>query len=422
MRTLRKAGFFVAGVCATLVILALVQQAAAVPRRYSPYRKLNIFARVLTYVENSYVRDVDDKKLIYGAIKGMMRSLDPHSVFMPPDQYKQLKADTQGAFGGVGIEVEIRNGWITVVSPIEGTPAFQAGLKPNDRIISIDGESTEDMRMDQAVRKMRGPRGTRVKVEVRRPGQEKSFFLEIVRDVIKIVSVTSKTLAEGVGYIRVKSFQERTGRNLRAALEQMTAKKKLRGLVLDLRNNPGGLLDQAVLVADLFVAKGLIVRTIGKGGREMEREQAHSRGTFSGFPMVCLVNGGSASASEIVAGALQDHRRAVVLGTRTFGKGSVQTIIELADGSGLKLTVARYYTPAGRSIQERGITPDIVAQELAPPTRKEKITKRERDLRGHLHNKGPKEKHVQTKRLADFQLQSALDYLRAAKIFRAYRG
>lgn len=418
MNKTRSAVAFAAGVVVTLVIVTAFHAANALPKGYSPYRKLNIFARVLTYVENNYVEYVDDSKLIYGAIKGMMDTLDPHSTFMPPEQYKQMKVDTQGEFGGVGIEVEVRKKWITVVSPLEGTPAQRAGLRAGDQIRSIDGKTTQGMRLFEAVRAMRGPRGTRVHIIVKRPGKEGTLKFAIVRDIIKIVSVSSKMLGPRLGYVRLKKFQERTDRQLREVLTRMTKDKKLRGLILDLRNNPGGLLDQAVRVADLFIAKGLIVRTRGKRGRMMDNEKAHSKGTFDGFPMICLVNEGSASAAEIVAGALQDHKRAVVLGTHTFGKGSVQTIIDLDDGSGLKLTIARYYTPNGRSIQERGIEPDILVQETPPPRNKRKL-KREKDLKRHLTNKKASKKPKPRKRLKDFQLQTALDYLHAAEIFRA---
>ncbi|MCK5798564.1 MAG: S41 family peptidase [Deltaproteobacteria bacterium] len=428
IRSFRAWLLFVAGLACGAGALIVIDgvgplglgRAEAVPRRYSPYRKLNVFARVLTYIENNYVEHVDDAELIYGAIKGMMGRLDPHSVFMPPKQYQQLKADTRVEFGGVGIEVEIREGWITVVAPLDGTPAKKAGIRSVDQIVQIEGRSTQGMTMDEAVRLMRGPRGTRVKIAIRHRGEKKPRNLALVRDVIRIVSVTSKMMVPTIGYVRIKTFQERTDAHLRQAIEGMR-KEGLKGLILDLRSNPGGLLDQAVRVADLFIAKGRIVSTIGKGGRIMEREKAHARGTFARVPIVCLVNGGSASASEIVAGALQDHRRAVVLGTRTFGKGSVQTIIELRDGSGLKLTVARYYTPSGRSIQERGIVPDIVVSPKAPPSRKEKGT-RERDLKRHLHNRQATTKaSPKSKRLKDFQLQTALDHLRAAAIFQAAR-
>jgi carboxyl-terminal processing protease len=425
MHKARKATYFAAGGIFTLVAVLFLHAASALPRGYSPYKKLNIFARVLTYVENNYVEYVDESKLVYGAIKGMMDTLDPHSTFMPPDQYRQMKVETQGEFGGVGIEVEIRGGWITVVAPLEGTPAQKAGLKSGDVIEAIDGKSTRGMRLHEAVRAMRGARGTRVKIKVHRPREKKRLTFDIVRDIIKIVAVSSKTIAPGIGYVRLKRFQERTDRQLKRALSQLTKDRKMKGMILDLRNNPGGLLDQAVRVADLFLEKGLIVRTTGKRGRMTEEEKAHSKGTFKGFPMVCLVNEGSASAAEIVAGALQDHKRAVVLGTRTFGKGSVQTIIDLEDGSGLKLTIARYYTPNGRSIQEQGIDPDIAVQESAPRTaRPKRKAKREVDLQGHLkHEKKSKKKKNQNQKrvkLKDFQLQTALDYLRAAEIFRAH--
>ena len=415
--TKHRSGALVAsGAAAALCVVLLVHAASAGPKKYSPYRKLNTFTRVLTYIENNYVEHVDDKRLIYGAIKGMMDTLDPHSTFMTPEQYKQMKVETQGEFGGIGIEVEIRGGWLTVVTPLEGTPAHKAGLQPGDQLRTIDGKSTKGMQMFQAVRAMRGPRGTRVKVLIKRHGHRKLLSFQIVRDVIKIVSVNYRTLAPRIGYIRLKNFQDRTNLGIKKAVEILQKKKKLAGLILDLRNNPGGLLDQAVLVADLFISSGTIVRTTGQKGRIMDEEKAHSRGTISGFPIICLVNGGSASASEIVAGALQDHKRAVIMGTRTFGKGSVQTIIDLEDGSGLKLTVARYYTPSGRSIQEHGILPDIIVHSSAPRTHRDKV-KRERDLKRHLQNESIKKKDVTRVRLKDFQLQTALDYLKAAEIF-----
>lgn len=413
----RTAAVFLAGAAAALCMVTLLHVAGAVPKNYSPYRKLNVFTRVLSYVENNYVDHVEGKRLIYGAIKGMMDSLDPHSVFMTPQQYRQIKAATEGEFGGIGIEVEIRDGWLTVVAPLEGTPAHRAGMRTGDQIRAINGKSTQGMGMMETVRAMRGPRGTRVRVTIHRAGLPKPLEMEMVRDIIKIVSVSSHVLAPGIGYLRLKSFQERADKQLQTALEQLQKKQPLKGVVLDLRNNPGGLLDQAVLVADLFLDSGLIVRTRGQGGRFVDEEKAHSLGTLKSFPMVVLVNGGSASASEIVAGALQDHRRAVVMGTRTFGKGSVQTIIDLKDGSGLKLTVARYYTPRGRSIQEKGIAPDIVVPERAPPARKQQV-QREKDLDRHLRNEAPRRARRLAQRLQDFQLQTALDYLRAAEIFR----
>jgi len=258
---------------------------------------------------------------------------------------------------------------LTIVAPIDGTPAHQAGLAPGDRIVAIEGKSTENITMEEAIRKMRGPKGTPVSLQIKRAGYSKTLRFTILRDLIKIASVSSKLLAGQLGYVRVKTFQQDTFADLRAAMQRLQDSGPLAGLVLDLRNNPGGLLDQAVRVSDMFLREGLIVRTTGKGGRMIDQEHAHARNTLDGFPIVCLVNGGSASASEIVAGALQDHKRALVMGTRTFGKGSVQTIVDLDDGSGLKLTVARYFTPAGRSIHGHGIDPDVTVKQpdIAPP-------------------------------------------------------
>jgi carboxyl-terminal processing protease len=409
---------FIAGAVVGSLMMMAFEAATALPQGYNPYRKLNIFTRVLSYVENNYVEYVDDTKLIYGAIKGMMDTLDPHSSFMPPDQYNQMKVDTQGEFGGIGIEVELRNQQITVVTPLEGTPAQKAGIRPGDIIWSIDGTSTRGMKLHQAISAMRGPRGTRIKFGVQRPGVKELLTFEIVRDLIKIVSVSSRMLGANIGYIQLKKFQEQTDQQVKKSLEKMLHEQPLKGLILDLRNNPGGLLDQAVRVADLFITKGIIVSTQGKRGKTMDQEKAHANGTFTGFPMICLVNEGSASAAEIVAGALQDHKRAVILGTQSFGKGSVQTIIDLDDGSGLKLTIARYYTPNGHAIQERGIEPDIIVQERAPAVVEKKV-KREKDLERHLPHEPEPQKSSNILRLKDFQLQSAIDYLRAADIFTA---
>jgi carboxyl-terminal processing protease len=420
MRRLRATAYFAAGIALCFTVMTAIHAVGAVPRSYSPYRKLKLFTRVLSYVENNYVEFVDDRKLIYGAIGGMLNVLDPHSIFMPPDQYRQLKADTQGEFFGIGIEVEIRKGWITVISPIEGSPAHQAGLKSGDQIVEIEGKSTADLPMHQAVRIMRGPRGSRVKIAVKRAGAKKPIPFEITRDVIKIVSVTSKRLPNNIGYIRIKSFQEQTHEALGRALKELNKDKRLAGLILDLRNNPGGLLSQAIRVSDFFIDRGLIVTTRGQRGVIQEAEKAHRSGTYKNVPITCIVNEGSASAAEIVAGALQDHKRAVILGSSTFGKGSVQQIIELDDGSALKLTVARYYTPKGRSIQEHGIQPDIIVQATAPASQKKRGV-RERDLRGHLRNpKAAGKNKVGRSRLKDFQLQTAIDHLHAAQIFNRH--
>src|SRR5690348_14780628 len=368
----------VISVLSTFLGVAVVGGAAtALPKKYSPYHKLNIFTRVLSYVENNYVENVDQDELIYGAIRGMLETLDPHTSFLKPDQYREMKIDTSGQFGGVGIEVEMRpvgdnsrDNVLTVMSAIEGTPAAKAGITTGDQITRIDDTPTHSMRMDDAVQKMRGKKGSPVTLAVVRPGSKgwkEPRVYNLTREIIKIENVVAKTLEPGYGYVRLKQFSENSYRDIEAALDKLEKESPgghLRGLVLDLRNNPGGLLDQAVRIADDFIDQGLIVRTEGKGGRIIDEEKAHSRGTRLGFPMVVLVNGGSASASEIVAGALQDHQRAAIMGTQSFGKGSVQTVIELDDGSALKLTIARYYTPAGRSIQEHGITPDIVVEQV----------------------------------------------------------
>lgn len=324
------------------------------------YDTLKVFTEVLTLVRNNYVESAESKDLIYGAIRGMLTTLDPHSSFMPPEVYKEMQIETQGSFGGLGIEITVRDRHLTVVAPIEGTPADRAGIQAGDRIVQIDGEPTKDMTLVDAVRKLRGPKGTQVTVTILRDGQQ-PFEVSIVRDIIEVVSVRASDLGEGIGYIRVNSFQERTHRDLEGALDELV-EKGMRGLILDLRNNPGGLLSQAVQVADHFLDKGkLIVYTEGRAKNQNLRFVDEHDNSQS-FPMVVVVNKGSASASEIVAGALQDHQRAVLLGTQTFGKGTVQTVIPLDDGSGLRLTTARYFTPSQRAIEGTGVTPDIVVE------------------------------------------------------------
>jgi carboxyl-terminal processing protease len=449
MRRPRSTAFvLIVTVLSTFTGIAVVGgAAAALPKKYSPYHKLNIFTRVLSYVENNYVENVDQDELIYGAIRGMLETLDPHTSFLKPDQYREMKIDTSGQFGGVGIEVEMRptgdgarDNVLTVMSAIEGTPAAKAGLATGDQIIKIDDTVTHAMRMDDAVQKMRGKKGSPVTLTVVRPGPKgwkEPRLYSLMREIIKIDNVVAKQLEPGYGYIRLKQFSENSDRDIAAALDKLEKDSpggKLRGLVLDLRNNPGGLLDQAVRIADEFVDQGLIVRTEGKGGRIIDEEKAHSRGTRLGFPMVVLVNGGSASASEIVAGALQDHQRAAIMGTQTFGKGSVQTVIELDDGSALKLTIARYYTPSGRSIQEHGITPDIQVEQVKmadlKPQHGDEPQQKERDLQGHLRNLQDAAQKLAAKAKAggtvavayntigdDFQLKTAYDQLKAWNIF-----
>jgi len=382
-------GLLAVGVAIGFVLAAQwVPTVSAVPRQ--DYESLEAFTNILSIVKKNYVEDVDTKNLVNGAINGMLSSLDPHSAYLTPDLYKDLQMDTQGRFGGLGIEITVKSGVLTVVSPIEDTPAFRAGIKPGDMIFKIEDEFTKDMTLVDAVKKMRGPKGTKINLSIKREGVPELIDFQLMRDTIRVQSVRSRTLEPGYGYVRLAQFQERSDRDVQKALEKIAAEKGgLKGLVLDLRNNPGGLLTQAVRVSDLFLDSGLIVYTEGRIEAQKQKYYAQKDGSWMDFPIVVLVNGGSASASEIVAGALQDHKRAVVLGTKTFGKGSVQTILPLDDNSALRLTTARYYTPNGRSIQALGIVPDIVVE--AAPTgpeakadEKRRSTLREENLPGHL--------------------------------------
>jgi carboxyl-terminal processing protease len=341
-----------------------VRRAQALPNE--TYEQLESFAKVLAIVKQHYVEPVSDKQLIDGAITGMLTSLDPHSAYLTPELYRDLEVETRGSFGGLGIEITIKNNVLTVVAPIEDTPAHRAGIKAGDQIIKINDDFTKDMTLTDAVKRMRGPKGSKVKLTVHRPGLTELFTVPLERDVIKIKSVKIKELDEGFTYVRVTTFQENTTEAVHDAIAK--AKKQnggnVKGLVLDLRDNPGGLLSQAVKVADEFLDGGLIVYTQGRQENQHQKYFSHKKKQYQEFPMVVLVNAGSASASEIVAGALQDQRRAVVLGTQTFGKGSVQTILPLDDRSALRLTTARYFTPNGRSIQAVGIMPDV---DVEPP-------------------------------------------------------
>jgi carboxyl-terminal processing protease len=363
------------------------------------YEELETFTNVLAIIQKNYVEEVDTKRLIEGAINGMLASLDPHSAYLTPELYKELQVETKGSFGGLGIEITNRNGMLTVVAPIEDTPAARAGIKPQDIILKIDGEFTKDLSLVEAVKKMRGPKNTKVRLTIKRENPAQLLDVTLTREVIKIQSVKSHTLPGGYGYLRITQFQEHSDDDVDKALHQLQKDGALRGLVLDLRNNPGGLLTQAVKISDEFLDSGLIVYTDGRLENQKQKYFAHKANTWEDFPMVVLVNGGSASASEIVAGALQDHKRALVLGTQTFGKGSVQTILPLDENSALRLTTARYYTPNGRSIQAKGIEPDITMEQgkqLAKAGEKggEKggdasgPTLREANLPRHLHQPG----------------------------------
>ncbi|MGB8274318.1 MAG: S41 family peptidase, partial [Alphaproteobacteria bacterium] len=357
------------------------------------YHQLNLFGEVFERVRADYVEEVTDSKLIEAAINGMLTSLDPHSSYLNPDAFRDMQVQTKGEFGGLGIEVTMENGFVKVVSPIDDTPAAAAGIKPGDLITHLDGESVLGLTLQQAVEKMRGPVNTTIKLTIARQGQE-PFDVPLTRAIIKIQSVRSK-IFDNVGYIRITTFNEQTQSGLEEAVRDIKSKvgDKLLGYVVDLRNNPGGLLDQAVSVSDSFLDKGEIVSTRGRRPESAQRFNAHSGDLTDGAPLVVLINGGSASASEIVAGALQDHHRAVLMGTPSFGKGSVQTIIPLTNRGAMRLTTARYYTPSGRSIQAKGIDPDIEVIQARIEQVESPVRRREADLPGALTNgeeKAPK--------------------------------
>lgn len=430
----RKITIFITVVSALVIFIGMGVQRRCAAQGGNDYESIELFTDVLSIVKKSYVEEVDTKKLIYGAINGMLSSLDPHSSFMPPETYKEMKIDTKGSFGGLGIEITIKDGILTVISPIEDTPAFKAGIKAGDQILKIDDKFTKDLTITDAVKRMRGPKGSKVTISIFREGLEKPKEYTLERDIIQVKSVKFKTLDDGYGYVRIAQFQEKTDDDLDKALKTLRDENggNLRGLVLDLRNDPGGLLDQAVRVAEHFIDEGkLIVYTEGREKDSKMKFTSRKGGKEQHYPMVVLINSGSASASEIVAGALQDHKRAVVMGTQSFGKGSVQTIIPLSDNSGLRLTTARYFTPSGRSIQAKGITPDIVAErvELAATEKKEGMHIREKDLENHFEVEG-KEKTDEKKPAktpayktdeqvkADSQLLRALDLLKGWEILK----
>lgn len=363
------------------------------------YKNLEIFSGVLSLLQKNYVEEIDTGEVIEGAIKGMLTSLDPHSSYMKPDDFQELKIETKGSFSGIGIEITMKDGILTVVSPIEGTPAFKQGLKAQDKILKIDGELTKDMSLMEAVKKLRGPKGTEVTISIHREGMTELKDITIVRNVIPLISVKSKILEPGYGYIRIRNFQSKTTKEFKEGLDKLESEGELKGLIIDLRNNPGGLLDQSVKISDIFIDEGMIVSTKGRIKEQNMEFEAHSNGKKYTFPIIVLVNEGSASASEIVAGALQDHKRALILGAQTFGKGSVQTIIPMNNGAGLRLTTARYYTPNERSIQAKGITPDIlVASEFTEQhdesEKKKAAFLREKDLKHHMKNGDEKENNT----------------------------
>ena len=393
------------------------------------YRQLNMFGDVFERVRAEYVEEVDDAELIEAAIQGMLNSLDPHSTFLNPKAYGEMQVHTRGEFGGLGIEVTMENGLVKVVSPIDDTPAYRAGMQSGDFIVGIDGEPVFGLTLAEAVERMRGPVNSEIVITVQRGGVEKPFDVAITRDVIRIRSV--KYRAEGkVAFIRVTSFNEQTDSGVKKAMGELRQEigDSLQGVVIDLRNNPGGLLDQAVSVSDAFLEKGEIVSTRGRGSRGGQRFNARAGDIAEGLPVVVLINGGSASASEIVAGALQDHRRAIILGTRSFGKGSVQTVIPLPGEGAMRLTTARYYTPSGRSIQATGIEPDILVDAGTIKIISDSARRREKDLRGRLDSEVQNSDSSEVEEegatnltdddeLLDYQLQRALDLIRGVALF-----
>ncbi len=415
--------------CCLTVLLALPPDVQARESKESTYELLNLFGDVFERVRNDYVEEVEDSELIESAINGMLTSLDPHSGYLSAKSFKEMQVQTKGEFGGLGIEVTMENGLVKVVSPIDDTPAFRAGVKAGDYISQIDDEQVLGLTLSEAVERMRGPVGTEITIKVLREGLSEPMDITITRDLIKIKSVRSRA-EEDVIYIRVVSFSESTYESVKKQFTQQKKEigDKLKGIVLDLRNNPGGLLDQAIAVTDAFLERGEIVSTRERNPLNTKRYTARQGDMAEGLPMVVLINEGSASASEIVAGALKDHKRAVVLGTKSFGKGSVQTVIPLKNSGAMRLTTARYYTPSGISIQAKGIEPDIHVQPATVEPIDTKDARSESTLRGHLTN-GDKEedkdgKKKQLKRLRDlsteedYQLSRALDLIRALSIYK----
>jgi carboxyl-terminal processing protease len=384
-------------VAGAAVALSLVFRLAPAPaqtleRIFTPGEaKLKVFAQALTLAEENYVEPKTSKDLVYGAIQGAVGTLDAHSSFMTPDEFRELQIETKGQFSGIGIEITLRDQLIIVVSPIEGTPAYRAGIQAGDQIVKINGQTTKHMTLTEAVKVIRGPKGSKVTLTLNREGFTAPRDFVIVREIIPIHSVKARVVDGGIGYIRLTNFQDQTDEDLHDTLRKMRQRLvPFRGLVLDLRNDPGGLLDQAVRVADEFLSSGVIVYTEGRTPRQNMRFYARpgQEGESPAFPMVVLINEGSASASEIVAGALKDQKRALIMGTKSFGKGSVQTIIPLDDGSALRLTTALYYTPSGVTIQEKGIVPDVVVEEKAPPTGKSLQNLRDEALNRHMRKEG----------------------------------
>ncbi len=386
----------------TLTSTSIFAEARKGQQEKETYQYLETFANVLDLLQKHYVDEIKTGDVLIGAVNGMLNSLDPHSSYMSPKDFKELQENTRGSFSGIGIEMTIRDGMLIVVSPIAGTPAFKHGVKVGDHLVKINQRTTKDMTLDEAVKLLRGNRGEMVSISIWRKGLQEPLKIRLIRDIIPHHSVVALKLEPGLHYIQITNFQATTIRDFKKVLRGAMKKQPIKGVILDLRNNPGGLLDQAVKIADVFVDKGVIVSTKGRERKNDMLFEAHQGSNNYTFPLVVLVNGGSASASEIVAGALQDHERAVILGTRTFGKGSVQTVVPLPNGAGVRLTTARYYTPSGKSIQAKGITPDIVIPlgNTQPDDNNGKNNSqlREADLPRHFANRTPKSRNTSRER------------------------
>ena len=414
--------------CAAVFVISLAPALIDRPQadEGDVYDKLKLFAEVFSRVRADYVEQVDDEVLIEAAIRGMLTHLDPHSSYLSAKNFQEMQVETKGEFGGLGIEVTMENGVVKVVAPIDDTPASRAGVEAGDYITHLDGEAVLGLTLSEAVERMRGPINTELKVTIRR-GEQEPFDLTLVRDRITVSSVRSRSEEGGIGYIRITRFNEQTSPGLELAIDKLKAEigDELIGFVIDLRNNPGGLLREAINVSDAFLERGEIVSTRGRETDDATRENATSGDLTGGLPLVVLINGGSASASEIVAGALQDHRRAIVMGTPSFGKGSVQTVMPLPGNGAMRLTTARYYTPSGRSIQARGIDPDIIVEQARLEDVAQLPNRNEASLRGHLENdngddegEAPEAETRQDQAFTDYQLARAVDLLRGLSLFK----
>jgi carboxyl-terminal processing protease len=394
----------------------------AADKEISEYDYLKFLGESIEKIKTDYVEHVDNKKIVESAINGILSSLDPHSSFLNAKSLNDMKIQTKGEFGGLGIEVTMENGFVKVISPIDNTPAYKAGIKAGDYITHLDKKSVVGLTLDEAVGKMRGPIGSKLEVTIGRTNEE-PFDVTIKRDIIKITSVRSR-LEKDVGYLRITNFSEQTNKSTREAIKKLKKNKNLKGFILDLRNNPGGLLEQAVSISDLFLEKGEIVSTRGRDLENPETYKAKAGDIINGLPLVVLINGGSASASEIVAGSLQDHKRAIILGTKSFGKGSVQTIIPVNPFGALRMTTAKYFTPSGKSIQKKGIAPDIIVEEAKVEKIEQNNGSRESDLKGALENPNKDENSENSNEenvkndTNDFQLSRALDLVRGISLYK----